>query len=130
MPLSGRWCGPLESARFFAARRRMPQRTLVTFAVLGVLGCGLTAPECPDGGTLFTSENFGATFMSRYCIQCHGPTLAEKKVTLDTAASVKAFAGKANLAAGVGTSMPPSGITAPSTEERSHLSQWLACGAP
>ncbi len=108
-----------------------PQLLIATGALLCLAGCGPSAPRCPDAGTTLTYENFGAAFMTTYCVDCHGPKKAEKDITLQTAPLVQTHAARSNDAAGVGTSMPPedAGVF-PTSTERAKLAEWLSCGAP
>ncbi len=95
-------------------------------------GCGAagSAAVCPDAGTALTYDNFGAGFMSVYCVRCHGPALQEKNLRLETVALVRTNARAGLAYAGTGTSMPPADAAIPSVEDRAKLTQWLACGAP
>lgn len=99
-------------------------------AVLALTQCGPAASSCPDGGTRLTYENFGAAFINVHCVQCHGPSRTEKGIALNTASLVRSHAEVSNLAAGVGTSMPPPQSAQPTPAERADLAQWLSCGAP
>ena len=108
----------------------MTPRLLSLLAPLGLLHCGPAPASCPDGGTGLTYDNFGRTFMTAYCIACHAGARVEKGVLLNSASSVRTFASQSNAQAGVGASMPPPGVPAPTATERQQLSQWIGCGAP
>lgn len=108
-----------------------------------------TALTCPTGSTL-TYENFGASFMNKYCTSCHSQHLPEGSrgdapltANFDTAEDVAVW--RAAILAKTGTTalppqadgtespeppstMPPGGGVLPS--DRASLAEWLRCGAP
>ncbi|HEY6881877.1 MAG TPA: cytochrome c, partial [Polyangiales bacterium] len=67
------------------------------------------------------------TFMTNYCVSCHGPQLAEKNIHLDTLAGVTSAKGKVKSEVNAGA-MPPRGSKAPTSAERKQLAQWIDCG--
>jgi hypothetical protein len=74
-----------------------------------------------------TYDNFGKMFLSTYCVSCHGPTIAQAKIKLDSLASVTT--NKAKVKMEVSTSaMPPLGSKAPTSAERTKLGQFIDCG--
>ncbi|MDB4990520.1 MAG: hypothetical protein JWN04_5698 [Myxococcaceae bacterium] len=75
-----------------------------------------------------TYDTFGEAFLSSYCVSCHGPTLAENRVRLDSLSNLSSNANKAKSEVASG-SMPPRGASAPSSTERAMFSAWMACGA-
>lgn len=88
-----------------------------------------TGATCPPASTL-TYANFGQPFMDKYCTSCHA---GNERPSLTTAAQVKSAASQimattASGPNGTNTSMPPG--DEPTTDERTQLGQWLACGAP
>lgn len=92
------------------------------------------AARC-DAGTELTYENFGATFMLRYCNMCHVPGLEDRHgapegFDFDDLAQIRKHASHIYVrSAGDNASMPP-GPDDPPIEERDRLAEWLACGAP
>jgi uncharacterized membrane protein len=102
-------------------------------------GCGGGgAPTEAACDPSLTWENFGQSFMSKYCIACHaeqrtggGRRGAPADHNYDTEAGVFADPDHVALAAGAGPlivndSMPPYGPE-PTREEREQLAAWLAC---
>lgn len=99
-----------------------------------------TGAVCPSPQTL-TYQNFGMSFMDRYCQRCHASTVtglarngAPADHAFDELVDIRVFADHIDLKAGAGpaatnTSMPP-GAPTPTGAERSQLSEWLACNAP
>ena len=74
-----------------------------------------------------TYDSFGQAFLMSYCVNCHGPTLAQKNIKLDTLAGV--VAKKSQVKSEVsGSSMPPFGSKAPTAAERKQFGQWIDCG--
>ena len=74
-----------------------------------------------------TYASFGQSFMSSYCVSCHGGANAQKEVRLDTLAGVTAAKSKVKAEVGAGA-MPPRGAKAPTAAERAQLTQWIDCG--
>lgn len=74
-----------------------------------------------------TYTSFGQKFMTDYCVSCHGSTLAQKNIRLDTLAGVTASKSKVKSEVSK-NAMPPFGSKAPSSAERTQLSQWITCG--
>lgn len=113
----------------------MKMRMLGALALVAsmTVACGgkSSGATCPTNSTL-TYDNFGRSFMARYCDQCHGsggrtqPNLAgvaQVRANL-TAIDSEAAAGPSN----VNTDMPQ-GSPTPTEAERRQLGEWLACGA-
>ncbi len=105
--------------------------SILTMGALVLISCGPMAnTACPDAGTALTYDNFGADFMTGYCVSCHGVGRTEKNVALNTRALVLTWKSQVSSQAGQGTSMPPTGSTIPTQAERDQLVQWVSCGAP
>jgi hypothetical protein len=109
-------------------------RPLPLLVLLPLVSCGpdLTGSSsalCTDAGSPLTYDNFGASFLSSYCVSCHGGSRSSGGVSLATAADASRYATAIVSAAGTRASMPPSGAAAPSAAERAELVQWLSCGA-
>lgn len=91
-----------------------------------------TDVECGREPAL-TYDNFGDSFMTRYCTACHTANYAgddrygaPEGVNFDTYDDVKAHARLIQaFAIGDDPPMPPGG--GPSTEEKLKLSEWLTC---
>ncbi|MBK7862140.1 MAG: hypothetical protein IPJ65_26700 [Archangiaceae bacterium] len=98
--------------------------------VLLAVGCNAPVVECSDAGTTLTYAEFGQPFMAKYCVSCHGSTLAEKGVRLDTVSGIERSKGEVVDQAGTGAQMPPSESLIPTTAERAQLADWLSCGGP
>ena len=116
----------------------MVARVLLTLAPLLAAGCNLVTIDeypCPDGGTTFTYENFGAPFMTDYCNRCHSAPDGQRNGAPDsdvfaTHAEVVAHAARIFArAADTNDSMPTGPDTIP-PQLRVDLANWLACGAP
>src|SRR5439155_13552758 len=105
-------------------------RTVPLLGLLLLAACDPTVPACStaDAGTGLSYANFGQQFLSSYCTQCHGTTLKEKGVDLSTMNGVTSFKGEVINQAGAGAAMPPAGVAAPTSTERSQLVEWLSCG--
>jgi uncharacterized membrane protein len=86
-------------------------------------------------GTELTWENFGKTFMLRYCNQCHTEGLEDRHgapegFDFQELRDVRKHASHIyDRSAGENASMPP-GPDDPPIDERDDLAEWLACGAP
>lgn len=126
---------------------------IVVCCILGISGaCGgedehnhaetvLSGAECPENSTL-TYANFGQSFMSQYCTDCHSSTKSGNARqgapvdhdfdTLDNIRATEAEHLDETAAAGsdhVHTAMPPESYGAQPTEsERRQLGEWIACG--
>lgn len=89
-----------------------------------------TSSETSDAGSCdaLTYASFGETFLSNYCVSCHGPTMAQKNIRLDSLAGLTAAKAKVKSEVS-GGAMPPRGSKAPSSQERAELGQWINCGA-
>jgi len=100
-----------------------------------------TDSVCPNDSQL-TYDNFGSSFMRRYCTRCHAATLGSSERqgapsdhnfdTLEGLRMTEIEHIDEQAAAGPdaeNTSMPPNGPT-PTTDERRKLGEWLACGMP
>jgi cbb3-type cytochrome c oxidase subunit III len=126
--------------------RRPVQRSANVWAMVWVAfsllvgGCSVGGERiedhpCPPGGTQWTYDNFGASFMARHCETCHATNAeprngAPSNITLDTRADVLRWRDRIfENAADDNTSMPP-GPNDPPVAERQALADWLACGAP
>ena len=103
-------------------------------------GVGSSGSTCPPTQTL-TYDGFGKTFMTNYCVRCHGSTVmgldrkgAPADHNFDDLASIKRFAAHIDDMAAAGPTkvnvMMPAEPPFPSDPERSNLGEWLACGAP
>ncbi len=133
-------------------RFRLPILLAFTPLLLGhgESGCGCSGEEakiefgpptetvCPPEGTQLTYDNFGEAFMEDYCLRCHSIDVegadrqgAPSDHNFDTRLEVLALKEHIDWMTGAGPGavneqMPPSG-NAPSLEERTQLSTWLAC---
>ncbi|MBX3161122.1 MAG: c-type cytochrome [Deltaproteobacteria bacterium] len=99
-----------------------------------------TESTCPTGSTL-TYDNFGKSFMERYCTRCHSSELvgAARKGApsfhdFDTQPGIKGVADHIDETTAAGPAatnkgMPPDGLR-PTMEERLQLGEWIACGVP
>ena len=105
---------------------------------LFLCACGpqrLEEVSCPPEGTQLSYANFGAEFLGKHCQNCHGGVGRDRNgapsaFDFGTAEDARAHSARIFVrSAGPNTTMPP-GPEDPSMEERSALSEWLACGAP
>ena len=111
--------------------------------LVAVVACGpspeSTGTVCPDPDPMtLTYDNFGKSFMDKYCTWCHASDLPRSKRNgaplyhdFDTFDGIIVVADHVDEYAAAGpdatnTLMPPDG-TAPSEEERLQLGEWLAC---
>jgi len=85
---------------------------------------GIANLSCPTDSTL-TYQNYGAAFMTTYCLSCHTTKESPK---LTTQAQIQARANSILQEAVYTTAMPEDADL--TTEERQQLGEWLACGAP
>ena len=91
--------------------------------------------KCPKG-TFLTYENFGAGFLSTYCLSCHSANVPEKKrsgaplvANFDTALDASRYrALMLSKTQGNNPSMPP-GQTL-KAREKAAFAEWLNCGSP
>lgn len=91
--------------------------------------------KCPKG-TYLTYENFGAGFLSTYCLSCHSAQMTEGKrggaplaANFDTAYDASRYrALMLTKTQGSNPSMPPGQILKP--KEKAAFAEWLNCGAP
>jgi mono/diheme cytochrome c family protein len=114
-------------------------RTAAAWAglVLGLAGCGgssgtatnTTASQCTGSLASVTYSNFAQSFLSSYCVSCHG-AYGSYSGAVANAASIDSAAGANPAGTIVNTYMPPSGSSAPSTALRTQLGCWVALGAP
>jgi hypothetical protein len=74
-----------------------------------------------------TYDSFGKAFIASYCVSCHGPTIAQGNVKLDSLAGVTASKGKVKTEVS-SSAMPPFLSPAPTAAERKELGQWIDCG--
>jgi uncharacterized membrane protein len=139
---------PQNRAWLSSTATRVSGRAWLAVLLSSCLGvsCGAEATSAPTAavcdGAALTYDNFGARFMSHYCVDCHSATLpaaarngAPRDHNFDTLAGIRdaevehidsvAAAGPA----AVNDAMPPPGYPQPSEAERRQLGQWLACGA-
>lgn len=91
-----------------------------------------TGSTCPTSSTL-TYENFGKTFMTTYCTDCHSSTGKSEPPILDNITSIRSSISAIDKSAASGPdssndSMPEGFDVAEG--ERQKLGEWLACGAP
>jgi uncharacterized membrane protein len=105
-----------------------------------------TGTACPQSSTL-TYANFGQGFFSTFCLRCHSVNVtgdarngATIGVNFDTIDGIRTNRCRIDDFAGNGPSQnrrimpfdipltPP--LVFPTDDQRSQLSQWLACGAP
>lgn len=98
---------------------------------IALAGCTSTAEStgiadlsCPTDSTL-TYANFGSTFLTDNCLECHD---GKEKPNLSTQAAVQSNASMM-LEEAVYTNAMPDG-SAMTNDERELLGEWLACGAP
>jgi cytochrome c5 len=98
-----------------------------------------TGSSCPDGSTL-SYASFGQTFFETYCLRCHSAAVsgAERSAPVgrnfDDLPMIRSLAHMIDQFAAAGPrgehrAMPP-GDQQPTLAERTHLGEWLACGAP
>jgi hypothetical protein len=122
-----------------------------------LIGCGSEVPTptetvCPDPDpNTLTYENFGTTFMEKYCLHCHASALPRSQRNgaplfhdFDDLQGIFVVAGHIDEQAGIGPAasnsfMPPSrcpetpggplaiDCVQPTDEERRQLAEWLAC---
>jgi mono/diheme cytochrome c family protein len=110
---------------------------ILAFSVAGLLAaCGqsgqsgqATGSTCPADSAL-SYENFGQAFIQSNCLACHA---SREQPTLTSLSAVQAHIGEIDQAAAAGpnatnTTMPEGASV--STEDRTRLGEWLACGAP
>lgn len=108
--------------------------------VLGMLGWSckeatLEERPCPPEGTKLTYDNFGRGFMDAHCQRCHGAPSEDRNgapsgYDFSSVDAVRKYKSRIfSRAAADNTTMPP-GPDDPPVEEREHLAEWLACGAP
>jgi uncharacterized membrane protein len=92
-------------------------------------GSDIGSATCPPNTTLKYAD-FGKPFVDKYCAQCHGGGQSQGGISLEGVGNVqKNKAAMYKEAAADNTSMPPSGSTKPTADERKQLGDWLACGA-
>jgi uncharacterized membrane protein len=103
----------------------------IALLALALAGCtsaaeptGIADLSCPTDSSL-TYANFGSTFLTDNCLECHS---GKEKPNLSTQAYVQSNASKM-LEEAVYTNAMPDG-SAMTNDERSLLGEWLACGAP
>lgn len=106
---------------------------LVASSVSALVGCSsgstIDSASCPTGSTL-DYATFGKGFVEKYCSDCHTGSGQQGGVSLEGVGNIQKYKAEAyKEAGGENTSMPPSGKTAPSADERKKFGEWLACGA-
>jgi hypothetical protein len=79
-----------------------------------------------DSCDTLTYEEFGEQFMASYCVGCHGPTVAQANIKLDSLAGV--VMRKAAVKSAVASGAMPQGSKKPSAAEKEQLGQWIDCG--
>lgn len=84
-----------------------------------------------------TYATFGQTFLTTYCLGCHGGTVtgaarqgAPTDAVFDTLAEVKAASRKLMTEVVTKRTMPFGNAMKPTDAERTEFGQWLSCGAP
>lgn len=93
-------------------------------ACSGAESTGIAPVACPPASTL-TYANFGSTFVTNHCLECHD---RKESPTLSTQTQVLAHRAEILRAAVYTNAMPENeDIT---IAERELLGEWLACGAP
>ena len=90
-------------------------------------GCDQKLPACPPNPPSY-AQTVGPTIALR-CSGCHFPGSTIAKADLTTYAQIYAKRGTV-LDEVYGCVMPPTTSTAPTSEERARLLEWLGCGAP
>lgn len=87
------------------------------------------AADAGSGSTCdtLTYDSFGQMFLSNYCTTCHGATMAQAGIKLDSLANVQTNKSKAKSEV-TKSSMPPRGAKAPTAAERTQFGQWIDCG--
>lgn len=85
---------------------------------------GIANVSCPTDSTL-TYTNFGAAFMTNYCLSCH---TSKESPKLATQAQIQSHVSSILQEAVYTTAMPEDADL--TTAEREQLGEWLACGAP
>jgi hypothetical protein len=112
--------------------------TTVPDAVTPITGLS-TGATCPESSDL-SYASFGQPFFQAYCLRCHTAAISgpQRQAPLDRdfddVAMIRANAYNIDQMTGAGPNgarqvMPP-GDNKPSLEQRTQLSEWLACGAP
>lgn len=94
-----------------------------------------TSLNCPKG-TYLTYDNFGAGFLSTYCLSCHSAKVPEGKrggapitANFDTALDASRYrALMLSKTQGAKPSMPPGQVL--KTKEKEAFAEWLKCGTP
>ncbi len=91
--------------------------------------------KCPKG-TYITYENFGAGFLSTYCLSCHSAKVPEGKrggaplaANFDTAFDASRYRALMLMKTqGTNPSMPPGQVL--KAKDKAAFAEWLNCGAP
>jgi hypothetical protein len=73
-----------------------------------------------------TYDSFGKAFLTKYCVSCHGTTIAQAMVRLDTLPGVTAAKAQAKKEVSSGA-MPPLGAK-PTADEKTKFGSWIDCG--
>lgn len=94
------------------------------------------ARPCPPGNGL-SYANFGDAFFGNYCRRCHSAQKlgsdrndAPVGLNFDDLPTIRMLAARIWSQAGDSNRTMPAGAPLPSSEERTKLGEWLACGAP
>ena len=85
---------------------------------------GIQAVSCPSSSDL-TYANYGKAFIADTCLSCHA---GRDNPNLSTQSSVQLHLGEILDRAVYTDAMPQNGAL--TTDERTLLGEWLACGAP
>lgn len=104
-------------------------KRILVVAGLALSACGVGASGTCSTDSTLTWESFGQSFMTANCTSCHGTTSASDGVSLTSAALVRAHLNKVDSEVASGA-MPPRGSTSLTTQQKTDLANWLACGAP
>lgn len=111
--------------------------TIPVIALVALIACkktgDATGSTCPTNSTL-TYDNFGKTFMTNYCTECHSSTGGKhEQPMLDDITSIRGAISDIDRTSAAGPNatndvMP--GDFDVAEDERRKLGEWLACGAP
>lgn len=119
-----------------AAESDAPDMTPDQVVPITNLASGATCPEASE----LSYDNFGREFFETYCLRCHSAAIsgAMRQAPLDRnfdeLTMIRALARPIDQQTGVGplqqNQIMPPGDNRPTRDERMHLAEWLACGAP
>jgi hypothetical protein len=113
----------------------MIARALAPVLVLAAIcaacvGTPIDDHPCPPGGTKDTYATFGAPFFDQYCLRCHGDGAGYSSHSFTTVQAIRSNKDRIFINAAAGNDAMPPGPDGPTQDERNHLADWLACGAP